>query len=340
MSHNLPFDKPYFINLFIWLISFSFFKIGSKINNLVSFDFKSINLFLLNIQKAFIQRDVNMMNDMLGMTVDVLRLDVIDEVISGNKWFKLKKYIENARKLDKKFIVTFGGAFSNHIVATAAACRLNKLNSVGIIRGEEPLKLSHTLIKAKEEGMKIVFISREDYRAKKIAAEFLTDEYYLVNEGGYGLPGAEGIANMLMEFDTTNYSDIFCAVGTGTMMAGLIKASLPDQQITGIPVLKNMPGIEHEIKALLTPQERSKTFNLLDHYHFNGYAKYSGELINFMNDFYDINKIPTDFVYTGKLFYGVSQFTNQKKFDGKRVLIIHSGGLQGNLSLPKGKLMF
>ena len=280
------------------------------------------------------------MNDTPGMTADVLRLDVIDEVISGNKWFKLKKYIENAKKLQKKWIVTFGGAFSNHIVATAAACRLNKLKSVGIIRGEEPLKLSHTLIKAQEEGMKLAFISRKDYREKKIQAEFLTDEHYLVNEGGYGLPGAEGIAEMIREFDTTNYSDIFCAVGTGTMMAGLIKAALPDQQITGIPVLKNMPGIEYEIKALLTPEERSKTFNLLDHYHFNGYAKYSKELLSFMNYFYDFNEIPTDFVYTGKLFYGVSQFTNQKNFGGKRILIVHSGGLQGNLSMPKGKLMF
>lgn len=281
-----------------------------------------------------------MLNDTRGMITDVLRLDVIDEVISGNKWFKLKKYVEDARRLDKKWIVTFGGAFSNHIVATAAACRLNNLKSVGIIRGEKPLKLSHTLIRAQEEGMKLVFISREGYREKKIPPEFLTDEHYLVNEGGYGLPGAGGIADMIREFDTLNYSDIFCAVGTGTMMAGLIKASLPGQEITGIPVLKNMPGIEHEIKALLSTEEKSKPFNLLDHYHFNGYAKYSDDLIRFMNDFYINNKIPSDFVYTGKLFYAVSQYTKQNNFSGKRILIIHSGGLQGNLSLPKGKLMF
>lgn len=280
------------------------------------------------------------MNDVPGLTADVLRLDVIDEVISGNKWYKLKKYIEDALKLEKKIIVTFGGAFSNHIVATAAACRLNNLESVGIIRGEEPQKLSHTLIKAKQEGMILVFISRDDYREKRIPVELLAEDHYLINEGGYGLPGAEGIADMLKEFNTSNYSDIFCAVGTGTMMAGLIKASLPGQQITGITVLKNMPGIENEIIALLIPEERVKTFNLVDHYHFNGYAKYSQELINFMNDFYDINKIPLDFVYTGKLFYGVSQFTKQYNFSGKKILIVHSGGLQGNLSLPKGKLMF
>ncbi len=294
----------------------------------------------MNLHKAFIQKNINLMNDIPGLTADVLRLDVIDEVISGNKWYKLKKYIEDALKLKKKIIVTFGGAFSNHIVATAAACKLNNLECVGIIRGEEPQKWSHTLIKAKQEGMKMVFISRDDYREKKIPVELLTKDHYLINEGGYGLPGAEGITDILKEFDTTNYSAILCAVGTGTMMAGLIKASLPGQQITGIPVLKNMPGIENEIKALLIPEERLKAFNLVDHYHFNGYAKYSQKLINFMNDFFDINQIPLDFVYTGKLFFGVSQFTKQNNFSGKKILIVHSGGLQGNLSLPKGKLMF
>lgn len=294
----------------------------------------------MNLQKAFIQTDVNMLNDAQGISADVLRLDVIDEVISGNKWYKLKKYIEAARKLEKKKLVTFGGAFSNHIVATAAACRIHNLESVGIIRGEEPLKWSHTLIKAKQEGMKMVFISRDDYREKRIPVELLNEDHYLVNEGGYGLPGAEGIAEMFKEFNSTNYNDIFCAVGTGTMMAGLIKASLPGQQITGMPVLKNMPGIENEVKALLSTEEKLKAFNLVDHYHFNGYAKYTHELLHFMNDFFEINKIPLDFVYTGKLFYGISQFTKQNNFSGKKFLIVHSGGLQGNLSLPKGKLMF
>ncbi len=294
----------------------------------------------MNLQKAFIQTDVNMLNDAQGISADVLRLDVIDEVISGNKWYKLKKYIEAARKLEKKKLVTFGGAFSNHIVATAAACRIHNLESVGIIRGEEPLKWSHTLIKAKQEGMKMVFISRDDYREKRIPVELLNEDHYLVYEGGYGLPGAEGIAEMFKEFNSTNYNDIFCAVGTGTMMAGLIKASLPGQQITGMPVLKNMPGIENEVKALLSTEEKLKAFNLVDHYHFNGYAKYTHELLHFMNDFFEINKIPLDFVYTGKLFYGISQFTKQNNFSGKKFLIVHSGGLQGNLSLPKGKLMF
>lgn len=294
----------------------------------------------MNIQKAFIQKDVNIMNDTTGLVADVLRLDVIDEIISGNKWFKLKKYIEEAISREKRIIVTFGGAYSNHIVATAAACKINNLESVGIIRGEEPPKLSHTLVKAKEEGMKLVFISRDEYREKRIPPELSGDEHYLVNEGGYGLPGAEGIAEMLRDFNTTAYTDIFCAVGTGTMMAGLIKASLKNQHVTGIPVLKNMPGIEDEIKALLTSPEKLKSFTLVDHFHFNGYAKYSPELINFMNDFYDLNKIPTDFVYTAKLFYAVAQITRESNFNEKNILIVHSGGLQGNLSLPKGKLMF
>lgn len=294
----------------------------------------------MQLQKPFIQKNIDIMNNNPEVVVDVLRLDVIDEVISGNKWFKLRNYIAEAGKLNKKIILTFGGAYSNHIVATAATCNRLGFESIGIIRGEIPPVLSHTLVQAKANGMKLKFISREDFRKKQIPASVNAEECYVINEGGYGLPGAKGIEEMFYDFETKNYTDIFCAVGTGTMMAGLIKASETFQTVNGISVLKNFPGIKNEIESLLTEEEKTKSYNLLTDYHFKGYAKYSAELLDFMNIFFEKNHIPSDFVYTGKLFFAVSKISCLAKFNGKRLLIVHSGGLQGNLSLPKGALNF
>ena len=132
-----------------------------------------------------------------GVEVSVLRLDKIHPLISGNKWFKLRYYIEDAKKQNKKTILTFGGAWSNHILATAAACKLYKLNSIGIIRGEKPRELSSTLEQAMKLGMKLIFSAREDYRLGIIPEELKEEEYYLVNEGGYGDKGAAGAATIL-----------------------------------------------------------------------------------------------------------------------------------------------
>jgi 1-aminocyclopropane-1-carboxylate deaminase/D-cysteine desulfhydrase-like pyridoxal-dependent ACC family enzyme len=131
------------------------------------------------------------------VVVDVLRLDKLNPVISGNKWFKLRYYLEEARSQHKKGILTFGGAWSNHIVATAAACHMNGLKSIGIIRGEEPRQLSTTLLRAKELGMQLIFISRTAYQNKEIPAAIQPEEYYFINEGGYGITGARGASTIL-----------------------------------------------------------------------------------------------------------------------------------------------
>jgi 1-aminocyclopropane-1-carboxylate deaminase len=278
-----------------------------------------------------------------NIRVSVLRLDKIDPVISGNKWFKLKYYVEDAKKQKIGHIVTFGGAYSNHIVATAAMGKRCGFRTSGIIRGEQPQKLSHTLLEARECGMRLIFTSREDYRSKKLPDEIseLPGEIYLINEGGYGLPGAKGASEILDHCKKGRFSHIACAVGTSTMMAGLVKASLPHQETIGISVIKDEGDLKDGLFNLLSPEERNRKMQLVTDYHFGGYARHKIELINFMNKFYNETSIPTDFVYTGKLFYAVLDLIRNDLFpDDSNILIIHSGGLQGNFSLAKRTLIF
>jgi 1-aminocyclopropane-1-carboxylate deaminase len=272
--------------------------------------------------------------------VSVLRLDKMHSLVSGNKWFKLRYYLEEAKKLNKKTIVTFGGAWSNHIIATAAACKIEKINCIGIIRGEEATGLSPTLLQAKELGMQLNFVSRKDYALKKIPKAYVEHDYYYINEGGYGIKGAEGAATILDYCKKENYTHIACAAGTGTMLAGLVKASTLLQETIGISVLKNNIELEENVKALLGAT-KEKNFQIIHDYHFGGYAKYTPGLIAFMNLFYQQTNIASDFVYTGKLFFGIIDLIASDFFKpGSRVLLIHSGGLQGNSSLKNGTLIF
>ena len=271
--------------------------------------------------------------------VDVLRLDKIHPLVSGNKWFKLRYHMEQAKIENKKTIVTFGGAWSNHILATAAACKINNLNSIGIIRGEEAAMLSPTLINAKELGMQLFFMNREEYRDRKIPGELEKGECYFIAEGGYGVKGAEGAASILDHCAKENYTHICCAAGTGTMTAGLIMSSFPSQQVISVSVLKNNLGLEENITQLLG--NNVNNFQIIHDYHFGGYAKFKPELIAFMNKFYMNTGIPSDFVYTGKLFFAVNDLIQNNFFpSSSKLLLVHSGGLQGNASLSKGTLIF
>lgn len=277
-------------------------------------------------------------------TIDVLRLDLIHPVISGNKWFKLKEYLIEAMQWGKTAIASFGGSYSNHIVALAAAAKASGLKSIGVIRGEKPTTFSHTLHDAIELGMKLYFVSREEYKTKAIPfqlqKDFNKDEVYFVNEGGYGQRGAEGAKQILNLTDSSKYTHIIAAVGTGTTLAGLVEASQPRQKIIGVSVLKNNFSLEQEIKNLVSKENNSR-FCLIHNYHFGGYAKCTNEFIRFMNDWYDQTGIPSDFVYTGKLFFAVNDLIEKNYFSSQsRLLVIHSGGLQGNRSLPNGTLIF
>ncbi len=277
------------------------------------------------------------------VTVDVLRLDLVHSIVSGNKWYKLKEYIKEARQQNKKIILTFGGAFSNHIIATAAACKEAGLISIGIIRGEQVANLSHTLEGAKAAGMNLFFTSREDYKNKivpqQVWQQFAHNDTYIINEGGYGIKGKEG-AQQILDERTVNYDFIIAAIGTGTTLAGIVAAAKPGQKVIGISVLKNHLNHRNEINFLLPP-ELYNNYEIHDKFHFGGYAKFNKDLIEFMNEFYLETGISTDFVYTAKLFYAVNKIIKSGVLPKQsKILVIHSGGLQGNRSLPKGTLMF
>lgn len=272
-----------------------------------------------------------------GVHVQVLRLDKIHPVISGNKWFKLKFHLQKAINGQYKAVVTFGGAFSNHIAATAAACAACKIPCIGIIRGEESATYSPTLLNAGKYGMQLIFMERGDYKNKKIPSSLQTGHYYIIPEGGYSMEGAQGAATI--PYNKSAYDYVLCAVGTGTMMAGLINGKADHINILGISALKNHQLLEYEVQHLLINKDLPVSIN--HDYHFGGYAKQKPELISFMNELFGVTGIPTDFVYTGKLFYGARDLIQQNHFPhGSRLLLIHSGGLQGNLSLRKGTLIF
>ncbi|MDB5211561.1 MAG: pyridoxal-phosphate dependent enzyme [Sediminibacterium sp.] len=274
--------------------------------------------------------------------VDILRLDLLHPIVSGNKWFKLKYYLEDALAQNKKTIATFGGAYSNHIVATAYAAKEAGLQSIGFIRGEISATPSATLRDASNYGMDLVFIERELYRDKEMIMLAESKQgFYWVMEGGYGEPGSKGAADILQAADTRAYSHILCAAGTGTMLSGLVRSALPGQEIIGISVLKNHMTLEKEVLSLLTNEDRMKPFSILHNYHFGGYAKHPPELIAFMRDTWAKENVPTDIVYTSKLLFAAKDLIAANRFPGgARILLIHSGGLQGNTSLPPNTLPF
>jgi 1-aminocyclopropane-1-carboxylate deaminase len=294
----------------------------------------------MNINNIYIQDISKFFNNILN--ISILRADLIDPVVSGNKWFKLQLYVRDAIAAGKTTLATFGGPYSNHIVATSTYGASMGLETVGFIRGEKPVALSPTLTDAMENGMTLHFVSREDFeQTEKILSHNQDPSWAWIPEGGYGITGAEGVKSMLTIKDTAPFDTIICAVGTGTMMAGLIKAAAPHQQVIGLSVLKNNISIDEEIKALLTLEESKKNFEINHDYHFGGYAKHTPALIDFMNDCYKKMELPLDFVYTAKLVYGVEDLATNGKFDPtSKILIIHSGGLQGNRSFKKGTFIF
>lgn len=272
-----------------------------------------------------------------GVDLAVLRLDLIHPEVSGNKFFKLKYNLEQAKKEQKSTILTFGGAFSNHIYATAAACHAEGLRSIGVIRGEISENLNPTLQYSKDKGMEFYFLDREEYRRKteprilhQLEARF--GDFYLVPEGGTNELAIQGTAEIL-SLSRSDFSHISTPIGTGGTFAGLCKSLLRNQTLLGFSSLKG-GFIHQEIGQLLLANNihSDGQFEIFTEFHFGGYAKWKPELLEFLNWFFDQFGIVLDPVYTGKMAFGLWDLIEKGFFPkDSRILMIHTGGLQGNL---------
>ncbi len=265
-----------------------------------------------------------------GIDVSVLPLDRIHPITGGNKMFKLKYNLLRAKGEGKKSLLTFGGAYSNHIAATALAGNENGFKTIGIIRGQRVGPLNKTLRFAEDCGMHLEFVSREDYK-KKETVEFLNElqQYYpdafIIPEGGNNFEGFTGskeiLANLEIDFDV-----VCCAVGTGTTLAGITASLKPHQQALGIAVLKGQQMLERNVISFLNS---NANFKINSDYTFGGYAKTTAELNSFIRDFILKTNICIEPIYTGKMFYGVFDLVEKGYFKpGTKILCIHTGGLQ------------
>jgi 1-aminocyclopropane-1-carboxylate deaminase len=280
-----------------------------------------------------------------GVFVTVLRLDKIHEEVSGNKLYKLHYFVEACLQTSHKTILTFGGAFSNHLVATSFLCKERRIKCVGIVRGEEPKALSHTLLKCKELGMHVHFISRVDYKnieegeaIKNLQNTF--GDCTVVPEGGFSIEGAKGASLIMNVLKDEKFSHICTCVGTATTLTGLLMNNENNAQIIAVPAIKNMTDIGQRVQQL-TNSSYSDNLSIFSDYHFEGYAKYNAELITFMNRLYTEYAIPTDFIYTAKMMFAIfDKIKNGYFAKGSNIVCIHTGGLQGNASLPIGTLIF
>lgn len=290
--------------------------------------------FLNYSQPIYVPWETEELNQ-AAIKVIVRREDQNHPFVSGNKWWKLKYNLLHA--IDEKYetIVTFGGAYSNHLYATAAACYELGLKSVGIVRGEETLPLNSTLTVVKQRGMMLHYISREAYQ-KKSEPEFLKSleekfgRCFIIPEGGtneYAIRGCEEFGREILKIDF----DYCCLpVGTGGTIAGIINAFGSKRKIIGIPVLKGGGFLNDEIKRHLKSDHPN--WQLMLDYHWGGYAKSNSKLNKFIEKIAS-NGIQTEFVYSGKLFWAVQDLVSKHFFDrGSTVLVLHTGGLRSTLS--------
>ena len=260
----------------------------------------------------------------------IKRIDKVHPFVSGNKWFKLKYNLLEAEKQGFNTLLTFGGAYSNHIAATAFAAQEKGFKSIGIIRGEEHLPLNPTLCFAMENGMKLHYVSRNYYK-EKTSTDFLEElkvqfgDFYLIPEGGTNELAIQGAAEILDANDIQDY--ICCAVGTGGTIAGIINASNDKQTVIGFPAIKGFEQLEKDIDNWTN----ATNYKFVNDYVGNGYAKINSELVDFINEFNTTHIVPLDAIYNGKMFMGVLDLLAKDYFQkGSSILVIHTGGLQAN----------
>ena len=280
-----------------------------------------------------------------GISLHIKREDLIHPFVSGNKFRKLKYNLLQAKAENYDTLLTFGGAFSNHIAAVAYAGKEQGFKTIGIIRGDElsdKISENPTLQFAENCGMRLEFISREEYRSKsenhfveKLRMKF--GDFYLIPEGGTNELAIKGCEEILTENDA-EFDFVCCAIGTGGTISGIINSVLPHQKILGFPSLKG-DFLKDEIRNFV----QNHNWELITDYHFGGYGKVNEELIAFINQFYAETKIPLDPIYTGKMVFGVIDLIRKNYFPANsKILLIHTGGIQGiqgmNIKLKKKQL--
>lgn len=270
-----------------------------------------------------------------GLQVSIKRDDMIHPVISGNKWRKLKYLLTEAQNGGENHLVTFGGAYSNHLLATSAAAAKFGFKSTGFVRGED--MNNEILFLCRLHGMQLIFVDRESYRDKPALFDqyFGNDEgAFYIDEGGASEAAAKGCSELVDELPET-YQHIFCAAGTGTTAAGILNGISKHQLPTllhAVPVLKNGGFIGDEIISYATYP--LQTFELHTNYHFGGYAKTTPQLINFVKEFVQQTGILIEPVYTGKMFYALFDLARKDHFKpGSKILAVHTGGLMGLLGM-------
>ena len=269
-----------------------------------------------------------------GVTLAIKRLDSVHPQISGNKFFKLKYNFAAAQQQGLKQVLTFGGAYSNHIAATAYAAHLFGMQSIGIIRGEELAHkaLNPTLQTAQGFGMQLQFVSRDAYRLKQ-SSGFLTQlqaefpNSCIIPEGGTNPLAIQGCTEILSPADLENFDLIFCAAGTGGTIAGLIEASAAHQQVLGFSALKG-DFLTQDVKQWTA----RRNWRITDEFCQGGYAKTTPELMQFIQEFEAAYSIPLEQVYTGKMLFGIQQMILRGEIKPEqRILVLHTGGLQGKM---------
>lgn len=272
----------------------------------------------------------------------ILREDLTHPEISGNKWRKLKYNLLEAQEKGFKQLLTFGGAYSNHIAATAAAGRDFGIKTIGIIRGEETLPLNTTLQTAKDNGMVFKYVSRSQYRENnKYEESFLAalneefGNFYIVPEGGSNAFAVNGCTEIINNI-TIDFDVICSACGTGGTLAGIIAST--EKQVLGFPALKGGEFLKEDIQKLITAyaihyniELKNNNWSLVTDYHFGGYAKITAELVEFVQQFKIKHHILLDLIYTGKMLFGLfDMIKNSNRLDNKTIIAVHTGGIQGN----------
>lgn len=270
----------------------------------------------------------------------IKRDDLIHPIVSGNKWRKLKYVLNHALHLGAESIVSMGGAYSNHLHALAFTGKILGIKTVGYVRGERPERLTPTLIDLQDWGMELRFISRGDYRQLReykrhdSLPELNPGEYWLPEGGATGL-ALQGVAETAKEIDI-GFDVLAVACGTGTTLAGLIANTPTSSRVLGVAALKNAGFLVHDVQQLLAVQGiSSMNWQIALDYHCGGFAATTPDLLTFIADFEARHGVPLEPIYTGKLLYALYDLARQGHFPkGQRIVVLHTGGLQGKRSSP------